>query len=428
MDGEREAGAAPAAAGGQAPPDAADAPRAAAGGEDGCSGRFGRRERAALDALRTLLRDLETAHFGVRPDPVPEAELHLRLRVRPSDAWALWFDPPLAEQVLEQAGDWLARCGVFRPGAVYCYKCGSAACAHACPPGPMSVFGGYDPMGLAEWRELAQVLIEERDERIDRLFAEPPRMLARAQAGRQLRMRQLGSFGRRSRSYAILGQVVAGPLACDPAPRAGRTPRARMALTFHIVETRDERGAWRLRLNTLGALPGRGELGEFLDSGEAAWVTRARDAAREAVAGIEARVIEGRGRGDAERVRRELAGVPVVLRRLAQSLERGDRQDRRRTPHARQRRQEQRPVHKAVEDARCARPDAWFFDEKTLGFVVCGPHGRAHVFAADGRHVTSMTLSPGAAAFRVRTRRWRPAEPGEVCGVVRALAEPEDGG
>jgi len=54
-----------------------------------------------------------------------------------------------------------------------------------------------------------------------------------------------------------------------------------------------------------------------------------------------------------------------------------------------------------------------FCDEKAGTMIVCGPQGRAHAFAPDGRHVTSFILRPGAVAFRLRTQRWRPVTPDE---------------
>jgi len=90
---------------------------------------------------------------------------------------------------------------------------------------------------------------------------------------------------------------------------------------------------------------------------------------------------------------------------LAKSLERGDRQQARRTRHAEARRGSERPVHKALEDAVSASPENHFSDERTNGIVVCEPQGRAHVFNIGGRHITSFSLTPEAVAYRVRTSR-----------------------
>jgi hypothetical protein len=103
-----------------------------------------------------------------------------------------------------------------------------------------------------------------------------------------------------------------------------------------------------------------------------------------------------------------------VLKRLSESLERGQRQTMRRTRHVEERRLTQRPVHKAMDDVRTAHRDAMFHDEKSKTTVVYGEQGRAHAFNKQGRHVTSFVLKPAAVAFRMRTERWRPLTPDEV--------------
>ena len=129
--------------------------------------------------------------------------------------------------------------------------------------------------------------------------------------------------------------------------------------------------------------------GDLLASGWQAGVYRARETAAAAV-----EAIERRARGaDAQAAREAMKQVPVVLRRLAESLDRSGRQDSRRTRHAEERRTQQRPVHKALDDVRDASPEKWFFDEKAGTAVVCGPQGRAHAFSPNGRHVTSFSLA-----------------------------------
>lgn len=387
--------------------------------------RWQRRERAAADALRTFVRDVHEARFGAVAPRSPEIRFDLHLRARPGEAWALTFDPPLADQIAAQLEDARALLGVYREGRVFCHKCESSDCAHAAPPTPLAVFAGYDPMGMPEWKELLQALIEARDERVDRLFDRSPRVLARLQLGRDLRARQLAEFGRASATYSILGQVVAGYFAAPGAP--GADAAGRVALTFQAVETRGPRGGREVRLNTLGVLPDGRDLDEWLGSDAADWIGRARDEARRALDGL-ARTVAGGGSPDAPGgdPHRALGRVPLVLRRLAESLERGRRQEDRRTRHVEQRRHDRRPVPKAWEDLAGAKADAFFRDEKESTLVVCGPQGRAHVFNDGGRHVTSFVLQPGGADFRLRTGRWTAADAAAVEALRRAVQSRND--
>jgi hypothetical protein len=371
-----------------------------------------RRERAVADALRTLVRDLHEAHFGPVAPQTPGVDLTLRLRAAPSDGWALEFEPPLAGQVLSQIERLHAVLGVYRDGAVYCFKCGATTCAHAVPPSPLSVFAGFDPMGLPEWRDFAQTLIERKDERVGQLFERMPRLVAAFHAGRDLRERQLAAFGRATTTYSILGQIAAGYFLAGPAA----DPASRFALTFQAVETRGAGGGREVRLNMLGGPAGGGErLEGWLASDSGIGVARAREVARRAIMQVERMAEDSGGASDAALLHRAFSRVPAILRRLAESIERGGRQGGRRTRHVEQRRvEDRRPVHKAMDDLAAARADAFFRDEKEETFVVCGPQGRAHVFNTAGRHVTSFVLAPDGAAFRVRTSRWTPADAAEI--------------
>jgi hypothetical protein len=233
------------------------------------------------------------------------------------------------------------------------------------------------------------------------------------QPGRLLRGRQLSSFGRSSRTYAILAQVVAGFF---PLARAENTPgekTSRLAVSFQAVEGRGAQGERLLRLNLVAGIDPV-ELREQLASGwqpvlYRAWKTAAREIER-----LERLAREAARGGTAESLGEILCRVPGVMRRLAESLERGGRQEARRTHHVERRRQEQRPVHKALEDVRAVAAGMAFEDEKAGTTVACGPQSRAHAFNRDGRHVTSFVLRPQAIDLRLRTRRWRMLTPQEV--------------
>lgn len=383
----------------------------AAGGEPGPAkrSRHERRAQAAADALRTFIRDFHMSRFGAVEPAAGELDIRLDLRVRPSEDWALRFEPPLAEQLLPQLEDAQACRNVYRKGMAHCFRCDSSECEHARPDSPLSVFKGYASNGVPEWIEFAQALIAARDARVERLYDTSPSAVAMVQLGSDLKDRQLSSFGKSSKTYSILGQVIAGYF-----PLRGRAENGgKIAVTLQAVEIRNEHGRMSLRLNTLAA-PGVESLDDMLASGWQSGLHRAREVALRQLEMLEHRASAARGAGDADGVRHALRQVPVVLRRLAESIDRSSRQEGRRTRHVETRRQEQRPVHKALDDARAAGPDALFYDEKAGTTVVCGAQGRAHAFNPDGRHVTSFVLNPGAVAFRLRTRRWRAVTPDEA--------------
>lgn len=376
--------------------------------------RSTRREQAACDALRGWIRDLHERHFGpVAPASGP-VRVDLAVTVDPANGWAVSFPDGLTEQVLPQLQHMHSRIGVFQPGRVYCFKCESCACAHASPPTPLSVFAGYDPMGMAEWIELAQALLDARDPQVDLLFARTPGVAALMQYGRDLRVRQLASFGKSSASYGVLAQVIAGYLE----PVVAGAPE-RIALTVQAVETCVPGGGTEVRLNVLAGGLDESRLQAWLAEPGALWIARALGRARAAVDRIND---VARHAADASIRRRALGRIPLILGDLVESLHRGRRQEQRRTRHAEVRRvRDRRPVHKALEDLADAPPHLCFADERGGTMVICGPHGRAHVYSPDGRHVTSFTLPPGGMEQRVKSQRWAPAEASAISNLREAV-------
>lgn len=388
--------------------------------------RSQRRAQAAADSLRTLIRDQALRLFGaVDAAAAAPLEMNLRFTVQPSQAWALTFDPALDEQVQAQLEDRFSQGGAFQRGRVYCFRCAGAGCDHAVPPTPLCVFNGYSPTGMPEWCEMAQALIDARDERVDQLFASHPALLARVQMGRELRARQLTPFGHSSRTYALLGQVAAGyfPLPSGRGLRpAERSPR--LAVSLQVAEIRDARGRMRLELNPVSALS-PDDWREFVlsDEGPAA-LGPAIDRAGRALEDLGGRVAAARLEKRFGAMREALQGIPAILGGLARAIERGARQDQRRTRHAQRHPRQERPVHKAWDDAREAPQAGLFYDEKRNTWVVCARQGRTHAFNEQGRHVTSFTLEAGAVEFRVRTRRWRAATPAEFAAFREKLEAP----
>jgi len=388
-------------------------PESASPGEKAAGlSRIERRVKAAQDVIRTTIRDLYLSHFGEGAVPASELEVNLSLRIQPVADWQTEFNPPLMEQLLPQLAGVEAARDVFVAGHVYCFRCASSGCEHTNPPSPRHVFKGYDATGRPEWQEFVQTLINEKHQRVDQLYLKPPRLVAYYQFGRALKDRQLTSFGKTSLSYSILGQVVAGYFQFNNQQRA---------ITFQVVEGRARNGELSLKLNPISHNLDGGFLVEWLSAENSATLFRAILIAERELSRIEQKVITARAAREHDRANREMGRIPGVMSRLAEGLERGDRQGDRRTRHVEERRQDQRPVHKAMEDAASAAIGSCYYDEKAGTYVVVAERGRTHAFNNKGRHVTSFMIKPGAVAFRLRTRRWRPVETGEWRDILRSL-------
>jgi hypothetical protein len=327
---------------------------------------------------------------------------------------------PLLEQALREAA---ARVDSLQPGRIYCYRCEAASCVHAVPGLATEVFRGYSATGSPQWASLSQVLLDAGHPEVDRLYGPEPVVLALFQTGRDLKTHQLHAFGRASKSYDILGQVVAGYFR-SPAPAGAATDGDLFALTIQAVESRGATGEVRLALNVILYQPqgesGSGFLPELLDDFVVDSILETRFRLQE----IGER-LKNEGRSLGRGARSEILGrVPHLLRDLARSFERIERRQRRRTHHAEERRAEARPVPTAAEEAARSGPEKTLIDEKNGTVIILGRKNRIHVFNADGRHVTSLFMLPEAVERRFRLKRWRPASAEEFSAFQKSLGGP----
>ncbi|HEX2252658.1 MAG TPA: hypothetical protein VHQ65_05275 [Thermoanaerobaculia bacterium] len=338
----------------------------------------------------------------------------------------------------------LAHRAAFRPGAVYCLRCGGAECAHARPAGPREVFAGYGKTGLPRFLDFTQLLLERGDPRVDRLYDAPPALLAHTLAGRDLTADLLDAYRGNPAGYRLHGQVAAGWYLVPGAPR----PEP-LALSFQVISTRPaagggnggpggrsggvSRGAQgrarrRYGLNVLGSGPA-GEplehLYERLGGPGLPWTAAVREAQGELDAIERAEAEPG---GNSKAARRERgAALAAVLDDLARRLEKDRRSRDRKTRHAQERHQQgDRPTGMALADLARAAEDAVLVDRQRDTLVVLGERGRAHVFSTAGKLVTSIRYSPESIERRRRRDLWRPAAPEEIAALRERVTAGEE--
>jgi hypothetical protein len=356
--------------------------------------------------LADFARRLHRRMFGTDVPFPEEMKLSLDVFIPPRPEDDAESAPALLSQISKALRQTGSRVASVVPGRVFCYRCDRADCEHSAPPRPQSVFAGFSPTGQPQWEDFAQALLEARHERVDDLFAELPAVLGLVQAGRDLKARLLHPFGKSSKTYDVLGQIVAGHFAGPGA--------APCAVTVQAIESRNPDGRTRLTLNRIGV-----EAAEFFDAHPEHAFAIALKSARLRLAQIE----EELGEGAASPSRRSelMRKVPGILHDLRRVLERAGRQRQRRTKHAAERRLENRPTQAALRDAWSASDADLLADETRGTLIVLGPHGRAHAFTPAGRHVTSLILDREALSRRIARKRWRPATPAEIEGLRTAL-------
>lgn len=367
------------------------------------NGRRGGRERIerALRLLDEELRERLARHPQGHLLAGGREELDLPLALPPGVSAgrlaeeAERLDAEIA-RALEAA---LAHRAAFRPGRVFCLRCGGAGCEHSLPGGPREVFAGYGPSGLPRFLDFGQLLLERGDPRVDRLFGDAPALLAHTVAGADLVRDLLEAFHDRATGFRNHGQVAAGWYRV-PDPATGRP--ATLAVTLQAVSTRPEGRRRRYGLNVLGRGPDGQPLEHLFDRmGDLPWLEAVRWAQGE---------LDRLGRGPEPPESR----IRGLLDGLARRIEKPRRAEERRTHHARGRHAEgDRPTAQALADLAKAGGEQLLVDTRRETMVVLGARGRAHLFSPGGKHVTSIRFDPGAIERR-RDRRWRPASAEEI--------------
>ena len=345
-------------------------------------------------------------------------ELEVTLRVpltRPDDREALteeWIKT--LNTKLDEA---FAAADAFELGRVRCFLCNSTRCDHATPPTDVSTFAGYSPNGKPEWMSFTNLLIARKDPRVDRLYNDPPEIIAVAIGAAQLAEGLMPSFGAHDGMYRVLGQVAIGRV---PANLSGRGKiRDRVVFTLQIVETTAPGQPVTLRSNLLGlsmeAITEAAALGDPRAPAEALRLT-----VRAANEKIEALAMKAE-RSDVDLV----ALAQPLLNELRGDLERVFRPARRRTQHAQERHEGgERPTGNALDDLRQASEDAFYRDTRHDTIVVIGDRSRAHVFNQDGKLVTSLRMRSDELERKVRKGRWKPIKAKEVSS-LRARIQDE---
>ena len=278
-------------------------------------------------------------------------------------------------------------------GRVYCYNCRRSDCDHSVPKVASQVFAGYQDTGRPQWTEFFNYILSLDDDRVDALFSETPRILARVVGRKVLIKNQLATYGRSSMTYRIIGQVVAGYLKLD---------QQRFALTAQIIENRQR----ELKLQLVVSENIRELLADLPDNNGSCF-HRLFDALKE----IRLKVNRLNSRWQLAKTKMERSELSNkifgLLRHLANSIERKGRQKYRRTSHAERRLNQERPIHKAYDDIRIAGPERFFQDNVTQSIVVFGKNGRSHVFNKEGRHITSLTITSDKLEQRQKRNRYQ---------------------
>ena len=386
--------------------------------------RYERRELAAADALRSLIRDLYLEQYRKPAEKAQAFSMQLNIEVDPLNNWALSFAPNLQEQVRGTVGDVEAEWGMFQSGRVFDFHADTARSDKATPPSATMVFAGYDSFGGPTWCEFSQLLIDMKDPRVDKLYTSHSPALNVVQFGKELKSDQLSSYGKASKTYSLLGQVAFGFLKVARNKQQLRALGEKLALTFQMVETRNSRGEFDLRINTIAGVYTADEIEDLLTMERNAWIFTARESAQRRLDDIRAKALRARKAGDQDAYNEAMKGIGGVLRTMSKSLDRGNRQDKRRTSHAVKRKgNAARPTNKAFEDAKDADVAMMYHDAQHDSIVILAKPNRVHAFSKQGKHITSFTIKPDSVDHRKRKDRWVAIPEADAVAFKQAIAQ-----
>lgn len=356
------------------------------------------------DHLRRLIQKLtgkSVDHIGKK-----SIRLDFDLSMEKEDL-KLDASPSLEDQLRMQIKEIQSVEGGYLSGRVYCYLCESAGCSHAAPAGALMVFGGYQPNGMPAWKEITEVFIDAQDDRLERFYGGNRQVIARYMRGRDLKNRMLPAFGRSSKTYDVLAQVVFGLLKIrDPLTDSGLTE---MAVTLQAVESRQQNGRIKLNLNVIPGVASDRNLLDDLAESPYDRIYRAIRQTMDRLAAIE-QGIAGQTRRTGPVDRGPFLGqIPRLMMDLVSAIDQGNRQDLRRTRHAINRQKDNRPISAATQDVLASTSENLMIDSGKHTYIILAAKGRAHVFSDQGMLVTSFKLTPAMLESRVNRRRWRKA-------------------
>lgn len=407
-----------------------------------------------IESLAALVRERLFRHpqghlaFEGRPGGAGKDHLELSLRIPVAASEAAIGDAvAAAEAVLgEEIEALLAERALLRPGRILCLRCRTSECEHAAPRSCREIFAGYAATGLPRFVDYGQWLLERGHPRLDEIYRPPrpggrrgprrsaeddaaqptPGLVTEVISGRELAEELLPAY--RDRSYHVHGGVTAGYFQV-PQPPVGTTA---LALTFVVLSTERQvekrqrqrekrRRGRRLALQVLGV----GPEGEPL----ASLYERLPNVPWQSVTAWGRQVLQTieKSQTSKKSTPASLSGrIEGLLKSMGRRLEQDRRARDRRTGHAEKRhRQGDRPTRMARSDLARGEEGSFFVDERRSTVVVLGERGRAHVWSAEGKLVTSIRYSTESIEKKLRQEVWRKATAEEVADLRRQVTDGE---
>lgn len=386
----------------------------------------GKKSRQLQLEIERLVRQELIRLYGAacRLDGVSRITLNLDLSDSVEDngdTASVCMTPSLLEQIRHQLRELNVHRGAYRRGAVYCYLDESAECTHSRPGHPSHVMAEYLPNGIPDWRDFRDVLIDEHPAAAAQLFKSRDRTVAVTMRGRDIKHRLLSSFGKSSRTYNILGQIICGFFSIQPSDISDQTIDD-LALTIQAVEYRDSEGTMRLGLNTISGHDDINILDHLTSKAYAAFRDKLIETER-TLASIARDIRTAPADRKNEVLKQRMSSIPGLMRDIQATVLKMNQRRHRRTGHAESRSSDNRPVFTAMDDLQSVRVEDILEDPRNRTIIVPGRRRRWHVFSRNGRLVTTLFLDSEKVQSRLSRKRWRPVEAAILDAFLQKIRE-----
>ncbi len=304
----------------------------------------------------------------------------------------------------------------FRTGTVYCFETQKAII----PIDQQTIFRRYHSMGRPIWESFLNVCLEKNATQAQLLFQkDQPKAIALVFGDYELNHSLLDIFSRYT-PYRILGQLSVGfinelfnPVAHEAVNQLNtdllmREKKSCLVFSIQIIQVSPMGQVPKLKLNILGMDV------EDLLSNAAQGPKRSKHESVRALLKkttkdlnhIASRTIAQKPEEQDEFIKDESLKLLFSLKTELLNIIQPQID---RTNHAQLRHgDQQRPTHLALQDAKSASSDHFYWDTHQNTIVIMGPKARIHIFNEQARHITSFRLEPNELENKQRQGRWIP--------------------
>jgi len=340
------------------------------------------------------------------------SKILLNIAVNNIDDLEITMDPSLKDQIRNNLRNMNVKVGAYDSGRVYCYLDQSSECSHCRPDDRSMVMVGYRSNGIPEWEEFLDLLIDVSPSTAAELYENKQLIAAIYLRGRDVKKKMTSGFGKSSRTYNILGQILCGYFSIRPSA-VSYEKTDHIALTVQAVEHSSIQGEISLDINVISGL-NVSNIMDYFAEGSNRLISEAVFKASKQLKTIEQEINIAAPHSQGTIRKKLMPKIPVILNEIKLEILKMNQRKYRRTSHAIDRAKDNRPISTAIDDLSKVNTESILEDPENKTMLIPGKNNRWHVFSHDGRLVTSLFLEKEQVLKRLRRKRWQHPETDKI--------------